>query len=697
MITAHDPADSIPPAATSPLVWALAVACLVTPLLLAPGIYNFADFPKRVALQFLALFLMASLLAPRTDCGQNTLIFTRTSVLAAAFVLWSLASLFRTTSLHDGLQLTIHWAACAAIFVVAQNRIRTADDLRPIAMALTMSGAVVALLGISQYIFALTWIPQKLMPAATFANKNLAAEFIVLVWPLSLYALFAGRASWRTVSSAAALALMFLFIIFSTSKGAWVSVGVESILLGLWFGREFRHGNQILLWSREKTIITAAALLLVLVISTAGVALHRSRETASRIQSQQTFTPVTVQQEDAPLTSSAIRFILWSNTLEIIKDFPLAGVGVGNFDASYPLYYNKGRLDPQFGELYSPRNAHNDYLQITAELGLIGLAIVFLFTLSVLATIRSLLSSTRPHTRFRTALLAAAMIGGGVNAFFSFPMQLALPPFLMLLFSGALSGMRACEEGCRKRTPAPIARVTILILLLGATAMLGQYHFRGFKAYARYFDTIQFTEAKLWTEAREQGEKALASLPGLGIIHSYIGMAQFKMGHPRQAATSMENALKHHPNSLTILKNSGVALVAAGELGQAASRFIRYNEIKPDVAQVHELLADTYRRMGRTEEALQELMIGADLDPDEGKRYMEVGLIARQHNRYPLAARAFAKAVAIKPDWAAAQYHYGTSLYQLNRKQEGEAHLRRALTLGVDPQTANTIRQIISP
>jgi O-antigen ligase len=63
--------------------------------------------------------------------------------------------------------------------------------------------------------------------------------------------------------------------------------------------------------------------------------------------------------------SGETRTQYWGNTLDIFKDFPLFGCGLGTFVSVYPAY--------EEGEIHGPLiHAHNDYLEYAAELGLVG-------------------------------------------------------------------------------------------------------------------------------------------------------------------------------------------------------------------------------------------------------------------------------------------------------------------------------------
>lgn len=71
------------------------------------------------------------------------------------------------------------------------------------------------------------------------------------------------------------------------------------------------------------------------------------------------------------VTSIGLRLNWYENTLKIIRDYPVLGVGTGGF----PKVYNDRVGDV---EGIATRNPHNQYLLTTAELGLVGLAALLL-------------------------------------------------------------------------------------------------------------------------------------------------------------------------------------------------------------------------------------------------------------------------------------------------------------------------------
>ena len=77
----------------------------------------------------------------------------------------------------------------------------------------------------------------------------------------------------------------------------------------------------------------------------------------------------TVKNFDAEQSVSE-RFLMWQSAFDMIKDNPILGVGFGNFEQKYQREY----ILPEARERWQG-HAHNTYLQLWAETGLIGLSI----------------------------------------------------------------------------------------------------------------------------------------------------------------------------------------------------------------------------------------------------------------------------------------------------------------------------------
>jgi O-antigen ligase len=101
------------------------------------------------------------------------------------------------------------------------------------------------------------------------------------------------------------------------------------------------------------------------------------------------------------------RLHMWQAALRMIQDRPILGQGVNTFMANY--------LDFWVGGERQPRYAHNCYLQIAAETGLIGLAA---FAGMIVAASRRVWSALRVKAAAATLLagLAAGLLAFLVHA-----------------------------------------------------------------------------------------------------------------------------------------------------------------------------------------------------------------------------------------------------------------------------------------
>jgi len=96
------------------------------------------------------------------------------------------------------------------------------------------------------------------------------------------------------------------------------------------------------------------------------------------------------------------RMSIWTTSIHIAKEFWLTGVGSGNFQFIYPVYDN-GLIAARV------EHAHNDYLELFVEQGIIG---VSLLTLIVSVCIRNILVQIRLSKNLRRNAYSIAALAG---------------------------------------------------------------------------------------------------------------------------------------------------------------------------------------------------------------------------------------------------------------------------------------------
>jgi O-antigen ligase len=139
---------------------------------------------------------------------------------------------------------------------------------------------------------------------------------------------------------------------------------------------------------------------------------------------------------DDPTTGRAH---FWRGTLGIIRDHPVLGTGLGSFGAVYPRY------DTGNGT-YRLEQAHNDYLQVVSDAGVVGGALGLLF---VGALFWMALKRMHSHDRFRRGVALGALGGCAgvlVHSFFDFTLHTTANALLFLLLAALATANGRVEE-----------------------------------------------------------------------------------------------------------------------------------------------------------------------------------------------------------------------------------------------------------
>ncbi|HEV8254770.1 MAG TPA: O-antigen ligase family protein [Vicinamibacteria bacterium] len=631
----------------------------LAPFVVLRGNYDAANLPQSAFIQVAGLGLLLSALVghrpglqlPREGCARPLL----------ACLLWAGVSLLWAGNPHEGLPLWLHWAGAAVWYVLAWNLIREPAELDRLAWALFASGLGVAAIGIAQQLFGLRWIPQAVPPAATFVNANIAAQYVVAVLPLALVA--APASAPRRILAAIAAAAMLLFLAFAATRSAWLALGAEAVLLAAFRRHLPRLGR------REAS--AALAILLVVAVA-AAFALRRKAATV------------------APLTTLRIREAVWLNTLAMARDHPLVGVGLGNHKILYPHYSRRVRVDPQFSERAQLDYVHDDYLQVAAELGLVGIVLGgWLATALVRAARRALATGGAPSPVPIGFVLSIA--GLAVDAVFSFPMERALPPMLLAMAMAVLDA-RAGGRG------VPLGRARPAAILVSAAALVSVLVLSG-----RAIAADRHCERMIRAERSGDWPRVLAEAAAAHRLDPHRpeplrsqGAGHLASRRPAEAIGPLTRLLAGYPYDLNGLGNLGIAYAGLGDRPHARETFARVLAIKPDEARVHFYLAQLAESEGQWARALEEYRQAVRGDEPNPLYQYRLGIAAMQVGAFAEARSALERAVQLQPLSALAHKALGVLLVQvLRRPSEGLPHLRRALELDPRISDAEQIRRVL--
>lgn len=138
-------------------------------------------------------------------------------------------------------------------------------------------------------------------------------------------------------------------LIYNGTRGAWIAVVVTLFLYGL------LHIKR----NKKAVTIFLAGIIFIGMLAFNTPLIKERVQTITDMQGQ----------------SNAERILLWKSSWHMFQDHPLVGVGAGNFVEVYrPYYISSKAKEPELG------HAHNNFFQMLAETGAIGLsAFVYMF------------------------------------------------------------------------------------------------------------------------------------------------------------------------------------------------------------------------------------------------------------------------------------------------------------------------------
>jgi O-antigen ligase len=343
--------------------------------------------------------------------------------------------LFRTTAYpHDTVSLALQYLAYAMLCFLAGQTLLRGAQAQSLALIFSIYGAALAGFALLQGISSngrLYWIRQPRSGGwiyGPYVNHNHYAGLMEMLVPIPLVVSLSRQAAPKVRAVAAATAAVMLGTIFlSGSRGGMLAIVAELIILAA------------LLIKQKRGLRTAIGIGVFLAIVVGLLTWIGGDELSKRI--------ATVGPGHTEL-SADIRGYINRDGFRMFLRKPVIGWGLGTFPIVYPEFRT-------FYTNFFVNEAHNDYLQLLVEMGLLGFATMIWFVVTVY--VRAAKKIGNWHSETSGAVTLACVLGlSGILVHSAVDFNLQIPANAALFY--VLCTIAAAEPFAKPARRRRVAR-----------------------------------------------------------------------------------------------------------------------------------------------------------------------------------------------------------------------------------------------
>jgi len=587
------------------------------------------------------------------------------------FIIICLLSLIWSNNLTMSIKELPLFLMGPCLYFIIINNLNYPKHVDKILTVISIIGGLFGIYGILQY-FGIDFSfwegnfgRQKV--SGLFGNVNYFAEYLIIPLPISINFFLVSRKKIFNIYLLFAIFTMGESLIFTFTRGSYLGFAVSLIFMFLLFlkiqGKKFIYKN-------NKIVVLIVEFILI-IITALFIMAHPINESGSNLSEFKERISISKVSEDS---SFRRRIAIWKFTELMIKDRPLLGSGLGTFKYNTLRYQAKFFDQGQNRTIYPygfAEKAHNEYLQLWTELGIIGLSIfIWLMVIYFNYGIKMLHKTRDDYKRGILIGLMGAIVAILVDSLFGFPFHLPASIILFWIVLGLSMVINKDNNQIKERFKKKRKfdrgfsfELILKIMIISFSIFLIITLIRPFMARVDWYHSTKELENENWDRAINICSDAVRWDPWFGQGYYDIGYSLMRKGLFYEAVKYFEKAQKYIdlpglPNNLAaVYINTGQLDKGMIELKQA----ILYQKDEKLMVPLYSTLGSVYNKQEKTE----------------------------------LAEKSFKNALKIDPDFVNAHYGLAQVYYQQNRVEEMQEELEIVITLDPDSKEAKYSMDIL--
>ncbi|MGB7203717.1 MAG: O-antigen ligase family protein [Pyrinomonadaceae bacterium] len=603
---------------------------LLTPLVPFPAPSLLLGHPWKPEL-FLSLLLLSviAVIFRRSKGGFSSFEIKPNAIGMAAFIIWSGTSIFWAASANSVLHHTFVWAVYLVFFALLSNSIFDRRFFQNSVYVLGVIALIISINCVIEYV-----LRENIDSAFGFRYGRFSEAWAALI-PLFFASTLRSKGLEMALAMAVTL-LLWLAVLFSTSRTSLAAAvgGIGIFVVSFLLTRQGR--------TQFKKLALVVGMLLIL-----GIVTQLPIFTAQNENKTTTFDRMAISAESDTDNSLGqnIRILFAYVGVEMLRQNPLVGVGADNFGVEFNKYRAAISTKTENAELVTgnedaiPERAHNEYLQVAVELGIVGAIIFAVFLIAVFwLGAKSLKDSINVYKLAAAAGIAAFLFS---SLFSSFSFRLVQNGVVFFFLTALLTTKRSAKPLANKSFLAVAIVACICLALFSSLKAASQYMtYRGeasneiaasladlakaekldnANAAANYVAASKLLNDARYGEAAMQFQTAIDKGIGTTATYSYMISAHSLNGDDQSALNSAATAVKKFPYSPFLLTRYSVLLEKTGKSDEAETYFVTAQTIDARQAETWKIFITQGARLAA--EAGRKgvgIPLMADLYPQDG-------------------------------------------------------------------------------
>ena len=317
----------------------------------------------------------------------------------------------------------------------------------------------------------------------------------------------------------------------------------------------------------------------------------------------------------------------WKASLDVVRDYPVTGTGFGTFTDIYKGY----RKEPT-GNVVT--HAHNDYIQLAVEGGIIAVGLAAWFLISILATYRRFLKRRDPYCVYLylgglTGLVAILIHSitdfnlyiGANGLYFFFICAICVSAAYTKIRSGSsATSLKRMDTRWVKLLIFPVAILLVSSLTVNGGGFLANLHFNSILSVFQKNELVDQDHRQIIDHA----QSAIKYDPFDSLYYTFFGDAKNSLGYEEAAFLYYKKALLLNPANGLYLQ---VLADYVSERGDKATADRLYQAAtQRDVKSSHRFANYGFWLMEnqQKEKGIETLQHAISLSPRRTRRYLDL-------------------------------------------------------------------------